>query len=387
MGFRDMTEEAACPTVAYFAHDWDDAAIGRRATSILLDGGRVLGFAMSRRSKTKPDWVAVELGQTQDNAYFHRVLSIFTGVRTARKHRSTLAATDIIVARNLDMLAIAVLTRWMCRVETPIVYECLDIHRLLAKSNSTGWAFRKLELFLLKKTAALWVSSPGFLRNHFERYHGGHYKAEIIENRMSEDGGIAPRPDLEDLKPTSGPLRLGWFGNLRCSRSLELLEGLATQFEDDLTIYLRGYPALGEIPDFQERVDRNDRIIYEGKYNAPDDLSTIYGQVDLVWSGDFMDAGMNSDWLLPNRIYEGGWFGCPPIVPSSSETGRLVAAKATGFTLEEPLETTLPDLIERLILDRAPIAIARKNLLELPEEEFVQPKGTMSQLLLKAMQS
>jgi len=376
-----MTEEAAGPTVAYFAHNWDDAAIERR----VLDGGTVSGFAMSRDSTSKPDWVKAELGYTQDNAYVRRVLSIVSGTLKARKHRRELIASDIILARNLDMLAVAVLTRWLTRLKTPIIYECLDIHRLLAKDNKVGQIFRKLERLLLKRTAALWVSSPGFLRNHFELYHDGHYNAEIIENRMTADGGIAPRLEPSDVKPRVGPLRVGWFGNLRCRRSLELLERLAAKFKDDIEIYLRGYPALGEIPDFQQRIDANERFIYEGKYKAPDDLPTIYGQVDLVWSGDFMDAGMNSDWLLPNRIYEGGWFGCPPIVPSSSETGRLVAAKATGFTLEEPLETTFLDLIERLILDRAPIDIARQNLLKLPEEAFIQPRGTMSQLLLRAM--
>jgi len=380
-----MKDLNVCPSVAYFAHDWDDAAIGRRVMSISLDGGQVSGFAMSRRSKTKPDWVAAELGYTQDNAYIRRVLSIVSGSLKARKHKTELAAADIILARNLDMLAVAVLTCWLGGVRTPIIYECLDIHRLLARQDLVGRVFRKLERLLLKRTAALWVSSPGFLRNHFEPYHGGHYEVEIIENRMTADGGITPRPDPSDVTPSGSPLRLGWFGNLRCNRSLELLERLAAKFGGDIKIYLRGYPALGEILDFQERMDANERIIYEGKYKAPDDLSTIYEQVDLVWSGDFMDAGMNSDWLLPNRIYEGGWFGCPPVVPLSSETGRLVDAKGTGFTLDEPLEETFPALIERLLADPAPIATARERLLKSPEEDFVQPKGTMRQLLLKAM--
>jgi hypothetical protein len=34
---------------------------------------------------------------------------------------------------------------------------------------------------------------------------------------------------------------------------------------------------------------------------------------DAVWAQDLWQSGANSDWLLPNRIYEASYFGCPSI--------------------------------------------------------------------------
>ena len=37
------------------------------------------------------------------------------------------------------------------------------------------------------------------------------------------------------------------------------------------------------------------------------------GDVHFTWAIDFYEAGANSDWLLPNRLYEGGAHGAVPI--------------------------------------------------------------------------
>jgi len=180
-------------------------------------------------------------------------------------------------------------------------------------------------------------------------------------------------------------LRIGWIGNLRCPRSMDLLDQLGRDFAGRVTLKFHGYPALTEIPDFQARVDANPAIEFAGRYKAPDDLASIYNGLDVVWSGDFMDAGFNSDWLLPNRVYEGGWFGCPPIAPAACETGRMVDEANTGFTVDERIEETLPALIDNLLGDPSEIANARARLLALPDENFVQPKGTLKALLKAAI--
>jgi hypothetical protein len=56
----------------------------------------------------------------------------------------------------------------------------------------------------------------------------------------------------------------------------------------------------------------------------------------------------NSDWLLPNRIYEASYFGCPSIALAGTETGRRVAADGLGFTVEEPTAEALTELLRGL---------------------------------------
>lgn len=370
--------------VAFFAFDWGDAAVRRRVDGFALDGIAVDGFAMHRGRVERPAWVVADLGETWDNAYLHRVTSIVRGARRAVRERARLAAADVFLARNLDMLATAFLARRMAGLRTPVIYECLDIHRLMVREDRIGRGLRWAEGRMLEASAGVWVSSPAFLTEYFERHQAGRYRAELIENRMVPVAGLGPRPEEEPSDATR-PLRLGWFGNLRCPRSLALMEALAARFPGRLEIVLRGYPALGEIPDFDARVAACSGIDYGGRYKAPEELGEIYGSVDLVWAGDFMDAGFNSAWLLPNRLYEGGWFACPPIAPAEAQTGKWVAAHGAGFTIAEPMEESLPALIEDLLEDRPRIAEAARALRALPDSTFVLPEGAMAELVGRAL--
>src|SRR3546814_9276216 len=77
-------------------------------------------------------------------------------------------------------------------------------------------------------------------------------------------------------------------------------------------------------------------MIYGGEYRNPDDLPEIYGRVHLTWAFDFLDEGSNSDWLLPNRLYEGGYFGSVALASSHTETGKKVRELGLGYTFEPP---------------------------------------------------
>ena len=369
--------------VAYFAHDWGDAAIKRRVAGFQRDRIDVAGFAMHRTDSIQPDWVVADLGQTYDNKYLQRALSIPRGAKRAQG--PTLEQADLIVARNLDMLLVALEARRRAKLQTPVVYECLDIHRFVARDDAIGTVFRRVERRALRQCVGLWVSSPSFLSEHFAVYYPDGYEAFLLENRLQAPPG--PRPSKTSLKAGSASLRIGWFGNLRCARSLSLLQQIARTHGDEVEIVLRGYPAKAEIPDFHQIVQAQPGLTFGGRYQWPDELVSIYGGVDVVWAGDFMDAGKNSDWLLPNRLYEGGWYACPPIATAGSQAGKWIAAHDCGFVLEEPLEKSLPALINTLVTDPAPILKARDRLLSLPVDIFVEPNGVLRKLVGEAAAS
>jgi succinoglycan biosynthesis protein ExoL len=181
------------------------------------------------------------------------------------------------------------------------------------------------------------------------------------------------------------PLRLGWVGVLRCQRSLDLLCALADRFPETLEIHLHGVPARTEIPVFEPEIAKHPNMIYHGRYKSPEDLSELYHGLDMVWAGDFMEAGFNSVWLLPNRIYEGGYYCVPAIAPAGTQTAEWVNQRQGGFIIEEPLGDTLPELIVSLIDDREPIQACARALAACPEDDFVQPVGMLSDLVDSAL--
>ena len=370
------------PNLIFFGHDAGEPAVRRRIEAFASAGARVTGFTMRRAADAAPTpWRNFDLGQTKDHDYGQRLLAMARALPRLFEQKRELRAAEIFYARNLDMLALAVAAKMISGAKTRIVYECLDIHRLMTRRDAIGAAMRAVEGFLLGRTSLLVVSAPAFLREYFERWHAGRYRPMIIENRMPAGRAYGPRPQTSATR--HAPLTIGWFGNLRCRRSLQLLRALAANNPQTVRVILRGYPAREEIADFNAQVCGLPNLEYRGRYQWPGDLAAIYDDVDLVWAGDFHDPGANSRWLLPNRLYEGGYFATPAIAPENSETGRWLAARGFGFTLPEPLEQTLPDLVSAV--GEEALHLRRGALREAPIETFVQPETEISALLAAAL--
>jgi succinoglycan biosynthesis protein ExoL len=234
----------------------------------------------------------------------------------------------------------------------------------------------------MRDAAQVVVSTPAFHRENVDKRHPGRERTLLVENRLPPGFEYGARP-AEHARTQK--LRIGWFGNLRCERSLSLLLDLAARFPDQIELVMRGNPAQAAIADFEERVGGRANVRFGGPYAWPQDLAEIYRGVDLVWAGDFHDPGANSKWLLPNRLYEGGYYGAPPLAPSDSETGRWIDAHGFGFTLAEPLEETLPAFV--FGLDRQKLAEARARLLAAPKSVFVQPKDELACVIEAALAS
>lgn len=365
----------------FFGHDARDAAVQRRIEAFDRAGVHVQAFTMRRGEAVAATWDNVDLGETRDAAFGQRVTALLRARPTVLTRRAALARADVIYARNLDMLMLAHWARQMSGSTARLVYECLDVHRLLAREDLLGAGLRMLERRLLDDTTLVVVSSPAFVREHFERRHPGRSRTTLVENRLPWGRDYGPRSVGEEVG--DGPLRIGWFGNLRCQRSLSLLLAAADSFPDRLQVTLRGAPAHAVLPDFERQIAGRGNVKFAGRYDWPRDLPAIYAGVDLVWAGDFHDPSANSKWLLPNRLYEGGYYATPPLAPSDCETGRWIDAHDIGFTLAEPLQETLPAFLRDLT--PASIAAARRRLLAAPMSWFVQPENELAEVLDEVM--
>jgi len=107
--------------IAFFGHDAADAAIRRRVQAFQDDHLTVTGYMMHRRAPGELAWENVDLGETRDGAFLQRIKSIFSGASLAAKDAERLRTADLIYARNLDMLALAFLTKRKLKLKTPVV--------------------------------------------------------------------------------------------------------------------------------------------------------------------------------------------------------------------------------------------------------------------------
>lgn len=321
-------------SIAYLVHDTGDAAVARRVRMFHAGGARVALAGFHRRSPPQSVSGApvTDLGRTADAKLAARMVAVLRHLARPALARRHVAGADVIVARNLETLAIAV------RAATKgqrIVYEALDIHRLLSARGMVGQAVRLAERLLLRRVALVLTSSPAFEARHFReaQHYAGPVRVE--ENRilaLADD----PAPTPASVREAGPVRRIGWFGMLRCRKSLAMLRTLVEQSAGTIEVSIAGIPAYTEFDDFDRDVAGLPGLAFVGRYGA-DDLSRLYGHVDFAWAIDYFEEGHNSAWLLPNRLYESLSFGAIPIALADVETGRWLVAQGVGLVVADPV--------------------------------------------------
>jgi succinoglycan biosynthesis protein ExoL len=333
--------------ITYFAPDLSDAAVAQRVRMLRAGGANVklLGFRRCPEPVANVEGVAaVDLGQTFAQRMLDRTAKVLGSSLGAWRWRDIIRCADVLLARNLEMWTIANAARVWAGSHVPMVYECLDIHGLLSRDGLSSSLLRRWERQVLQRSSALVVSSPGFLTNHFERLG-----VDLPPVILAENKRVLPETDLDrtqfTLVEAGPPWRIGWFGIIRCVQSFQMLIALARRHPQLVDIQMRGRPT----DELQELINQHlplPNIRFGGAYNHAE-LASMYRNCHLTWAIDYSQHGSNSDWLLPNRIYEGGYYNSPAIALAGTETANWLEAHGAGILLRNP-DTDLDGFITGL---------------------------------------
>lgn len=365
-------------TLAYFGPDRNDAAFRRRLAQWRYAGFSVQAFAFSRPTRTSGEPDCVELGHIEPHSRGRRVLSLIAAAARLIRARRRLAGVRLIVARNLDNLLLALLSKLLAPLHPPVVYEVLDINRSLTTPGFLGRCYRTIDRMLIGCSDLLVVSSPHFITKYFQNRLGYSGKWYLFENKVPRYARclMMPHSAQTDRARSHGPpvgrrWRIGWFGYLDDERSWRCLRRLARALPDKVEIRIRGVP-YGDFDAERFLADLQNlpNVAFGGSYRNPEDLSSMYGEVDIIWAVDCNDLAGNSRWLLPNSVYEAAYFGVPSIALDGSGVGEYVSTRGIGWCISEPLEESLVALIDRLGAGEHRRVSAR--LRELGSEPFME---------------
>lgn len=343
---------SAPPPVAFFAHERGDARVMKRIAAFQAQGREVVGFTF-HRVRDKPDvpptWENIHLGTTYNRRYLQRLGVFAKCLGVLWNERERLGDCGVIYAVNTDNAVLALLGRFFAGRRVPLVLELADIQPVMNGSGVVSKILRFIERAVLRRSALLVTTSPGFVRNYLEPVQGYTGEIFLLENKVYPSHRLPPA-----VSETSGPVAngrpwvIGCFGALRCRRSLEIMHALAEKLGDRVRFVLRGYPAGTIAGDFEKLLGNLPNLEFSGPYRYPDDLAEMYAGIDFNWAFDMSDPAGNSAWLLPNRIYEGGCFGVPAIAAENTETGCWIERNGLGWTFAEPLEDGLADFLGTL---------------------------------------
>ncbi len=333
--------------IVYFVHNLNDPGVEKRVRMFLLGGCDRLVLLGFRRSQEPVQDVAGirphDLGQTRDGDFGQRILAIANARRRISDLDDLLAGADAIVARNLECLYLAFAAERRLKRRVPVTYESIDIHDLLLEPWR-GWPLRRLERALLRKTHRLMTSSPAFMDNYFNQFGDDLPPQMLVENKLlpgEHDPSVA-------RTPPRAPWRIGWFGSLRCRKSLDVLSALADDLSETVEIVIAGRPSAREMPDFDDIIARHPNMTFLGPYDRHRDLPRLYASVHFAWCINYYEAGGNGDWLLANRLYEGGAQGAVCIADASTQMGRWLNEHGIGLCLTEPVHKPLTAFFEGL---------------------------------------
>lgn len=340
------------------------------------------GRGKIRDSILKQGATWTNLGKLRDRAYVLRIASMIRAVFVL--WRIDFGKFDVIVARNLDNLVIAWATLFLRRAAKPIVYEVADLRPVITRSGILGVVMRKVERTLLERIDLLIVTSPGFIRGYFQPIQKYAGPVLVLENKMASGCELLPRGSCRaDLGER---IRIGYFGVIRCARSLKILRELVATYPDRLEVVVYGrvveecaglFAECLKVPGFR----------FHGEFRNPEDLPRMFSEIDCCWNIHFAHADAfeaNARWNLTNRIYEAAYFGVPQVALGGTENGRYVEENGLGWAVTEPFEKeTLAffgALTLRKLTDRREVLISKDRTWLLAESDEVLLRKSVARL-------
>lgn len=324
----------------------DDTTARKRADQYGRVGVQITTFAFRRnhnKAYSLPDEPSVHvLGLLPKRRYFARIPALISAVRTLADHAEELRSADMIIARNLDLLWVMIVARAIAQSRSPLAYEIHDVARAVQGKGLRARILRTLESLALRWVSMMILTSQAFVDQYFKHYHNFTIPYVIVENKIYLESFFSRAPGRKEswtsksrAKPDFDPqhIRLGWIGGIRCSASAQILRDVARRLGDRLEVHVHGRANFCTEAELREFFAGTPNVKYHGTFNYPDDFIEIY-RCDLNWCFDFSDSGQNTHWLLPNRIYEGGYFGVPALAERGTATGNYIETLGAGWTFE-----------------------------------------------------
>ena len=329
----------------------------------------VAAFNRAYHSGRVPSRPTQIIGTISHGKYLQRIGRLITALP---KLRRAMQDRDIVYASSPDMALLAMIAGMF--MGKKFILEVGDVREIQTAEGLKGRLVRIVDRVLTNRCSLLVVTAVGFLDNYYRNWLRSNVPAIVVENKLEASLTVARpeavRGNLPQGRPfIDRPLRIGYFGLLRCQWTWDVLKAFALKHPKDVQIVMAGYPM--EPADIAEQAKSIPNVIYSGEYKSPNDLPRLYGGVDIVWACyKFIGPrDWNLKWARPNRFYESCYFGRPLISRLGSSDSKEVDRLKIGFNIQTheisevvtELESITAEMVEQW----------RSNSLELPNSLFI----------------
>lgn len=335
----------------------------KRINAIRNHGAEVKGYYFEREYfDGKPLEFENEcIGRFSHGQYFKRLLIlVFVGFKLRRKIPED---SQVMYCFDLSMVFLGLLCK---KKHQLIVYEVADIRPLMSGKKIRSKFARWFERYLLQFVSHVVVTSPKFITGYFGSIQG--IKREnffsVLENKLPTDLSLPVKPMF-----MSNKIRIGYFGLLRCEKTLLILGQLLKEYpgQFEIKVYGRFTVDHEKIDEFLALPD----VGYFGEYVWPTDLPSMYSSVDIVWACypyDSITPG-NWQWAMTNRYYESCYFSKPMIVMDDSGDNNQVIRYKIGLSYDLSSASITQQIAKDLTQEK--IASITANYRNLPKSAYM----------------
>ena len=327
-----------------------------------------VAFEREQHDCRLPDCPVERLAKIPHGRYSQRILPQIAALPTIRR---AIRRNHIVYASGPDMALSAVVAG--LGLGRPVILEVGDIRKAQVSKGIVGFLTRLIERYTVNACKLLVVTAPGFLDEYYRKWVKTRTPALVMENKQEEPeagfASIEPSTPFEKKPLMDRPLRIGYFGVLRCEWSWRVLEALALARPDEVEIVAAGY-ILNSL-DIPARAEKLSNVEFLGEFRSPDDLPNLYGNVDLIWGCyPYPDSDdWNWRWARTNRFYESCFFQKPIIALRESGDAGEVERHDIGLIVSGPRIEPVVDALTAISPDD--LARWQDNLSRLPHEVYV----------------
>lgn len=311
------------------------------------------------------------VGAIEHGNYMKRLLKIISALPLVR---SSIRKNDLVYASGLDMAFMAYIAGM--GMKKPLIIGIADIRNIQVTTGFLGILVRWLDKQIVDRSKLLITTASGFIDGYYSKWLKVKTSFIVIENKLEKDS-VFPTPVLPISNSLNRfgkrPLRIGYFGVLRCQWSLKVLLELAKAKPEEVEVVIAGIPLINE--NLLKEADKFNNVTYLGTYKSPEGLPQLYNKVDLVWACYPGPGFENENWkwaqmvCRSNRFYESCFFGKPIISLAGSGDGIEVEKYKIGKIIcDQGIESVIKEIGK---ISSRDIELWKNNIMVLPEKVYL----------------
>ncbi len=323
---------------------------------------KILAFRRKDYYKSRIIRNYIFLGEIKnDYKYFRRVILYLKGYS---KLLLNIKKTKIAYVFGLDNVLIILLYKILFNKQMKIIYEVPDLREFHFSRTILGCVIKYLEKILFKKIDVIIFTSKYYYSNYYKNILTKKTKWLEIENKVEISKRSLRKVDVSDKNIT-----IGYFGLLRCEKSLNILIKLAEQ-NNHFKVILRGI-FLPFTLKYLDKIKKLKKIKYLGQYDSIKDFNSMYNSIDIAWIAYPFNKEQfgNHKLAKTNRYYESGFFQTPMIASKGTVDAKRIKEYKMGLVLNLSDEKSSISLLSKL--NKNDINRFKNNIKKVNLDEFM----------------